>query len=80
MPVDDDDAYARVQAAVMAHTFILGELLSDIARTTPDPHAYLTGMFDRVINRLEQRPLEQQGEFDTNFRHTVEAIIRAADR
>ena len=57
------------QSAALANQYILMELVRTIARDAPDPHEALAGLFERVMARMDQWPLDEQG-------HPVEAEMR----
>ena len=70
--------FAQMQSRVMANQFILMEIVRDLARTQPDPQRYVASLYERVIGRAEQKPIEKQGKFDANFREAVDAVILKA--
>ena len=67
-----------MQSRVMANQYILVEIVREIARTQPDPQRYIAGLYERVIGRAEQKPVDKQSKFDANFREAVEAVLLKA--
>jgi hypothetical protein len=63
----DDDFFQKVnealiasQSRMLAHHYILTEVVYDLARTQPAPKKYLANMFERVSARMDQTPIEEE--------------------
>jgi hypothetical protein len=48
----------QAQAFNRANNSILMEIVRDIARSQPDPHKYISNMFERISARADARPIE----------------------
>jgi hypothetical protein len=82
MIMDDKEfwqLFGLMQSRTLAHTFILTEMLADIARSQPDPHGYLANVLDRVSTTLDKKPVAEQVLSDANIRDAVQRLISAAD-
>jgi len=51
------DAVRRTQAATLANSFVLREILRDLAGSGRNRHAYLADMFERIGARADRLPI-----------------------
>ena len=65
------DLIGQAQAINKANSYILMEIVRDIARSKPDSHKYLAEMFERISARADQSPVEREA-------HPVQAEFRLA--
>ena len=72
------ESFALTQAATLALYFVMTEVLHDVARMQPDPKRYLADVFERVMARREQRPIEQWHKGDANVQETLEKLFKHA--
>lgn len=73
------DALGQAQAQNLAHSYILLEIVRDLAQIQPDPQKYLASVFERVSGRADQDPIEKEGHpVKAEFRWTVETFFRQA--
>jgi hypothetical protein len=63
------DAIGQTQALNRANSYILMEIVRDLARTTVDPHKYISDMFERISARADQGEIEGEA-------HPVSAEFR----
>lgn len=54
------DAIGIAQAIALGTQFILLEVVRELAKTQPDPHAFIAGLFEKVSARLDQMPIEEE--------------------
>ena len=67
------DALGQAQAFNQAHSYILTEVVSELARRQPDPEKYLAAMFERISARSDQFPVEKEAHpVNAEFRSVVE--------
>jgi hypothetical protein len=72
---------AQAQAFNRAHNSILMEIVRDIARSQPDPHKYISDMFERISARADLRPIEREAHPVTvEFRDTIASFFSIADK
>ena len=50
---DMSDALAQAHAANRANSYILMEVVRDLARSQPDPHKYLADILERISARAD---------------------------
>ena len=50
------DATMTAQMVAFAAFHTVREILVDVAKMQPDPERYVTGLYDRVIGRLDRGP------------------------
>ena len=73
------DALAGAQAGVRAAQYVLMEVVRDLARNTQDPQAYLATMFERISERADQYPLENEAHPSTGeFRASLARFFHVA--
>ena len=53
------EAIRSAQARNLAFSYILTEIIVDLARTSGDPDRYLAAMFERISARMDQDPIEK---------------------
>ncbi len=53
-------ALAETQAANLANSYILFELVRDLADLGDDRHKYFSSLFERVSARADRTPVEQE--------------------
>ncbi len=73
------DAIGITQAIALGTQFILLEVVREIAKTQPDPHAYLAGLFEKVSARLDQRPIEEESRLSAmEMRRSISTFFSKA--
>jgi hypothetical protein len=73
------EAVGQAQAFNHAHSYILMEIVRDLARTTPDPYKYLANMFERISARADQGAIEKEAHPVTvEFRDTIARFFSKA--
>jgi len=50
------------QSRMLAHHYILAEVVINLARANSDPQQYLARMFERVSARMDQGPIEKEAD------------------
>jgi hypothetical protein len=84
MPPEDDflnqmsDALITAQAIAFAACHTVREMMLDVARLHPDPERYLTGLFDRVSDRLDPVKPYMAKEMAGLARDQIGAMFRDA--
>jgi hypothetical protein len=74
-------ALAQAQAFNRAHNHILMEIVRDIARSQPDPHKYVSDMFERISARADRRPIEREAHPVTaEFRDAIARFFSTAGK
>jgi hypothetical protein len=74
-------ALAQPQAFNRAHNHILMEIVRDIARSQPDPHKYVSDMFERISARADRRPIEREAHPVTaEFRDAIASLFSTAGK
>jgi hypothetical protein len=69
----------QAQAKNRATLYLLMAVVRDLARKTPDPEKYLSGMFEIISARADQSPLEAEGHVVTaEFRETIATFFTVA--
>ncbi|WP_275789772.1 hypothetical protein [Pararhizobium gei] len=72
-------ALGQAQGQNIAQSYILMEIVRDLARTQPDPQKYIAGLFERVSGRADQGPVEKEAHpVQAEFRWTVETFFKHA--
>jgi hypothetical protein len=75
------EALGQAQAFNMAHSYILMEIVRDLARSTPDAQKYLASMFERVSARADQGPIEDEAHpVNAEFRDAISRFFARAGR
>jgi hypothetical protein len=65
-------AFGQAQAFNLALSYILAEIMCDLARSRPDPQRYIADMFERVSARADQMPIESEVDLVTSeFRYNI---------
>ena len=66
------EALGQAQAFNRANSYILMEVVRDLARTQADPEAYLAGMFERISARADQGLIEKEAHaVNIEFRDAI---------
>ena len=66
------EALGQAQAFNHANSYILMEVVRDLARTQADPEAYLAGMFERISARADQGLIEKEAHaVNIEFRDAI---------
>ncbi len=72
-------AVGQTQGQCLAHSYILLEIVRELARQKSDPHKFLADMFERISARADQGPIDQQGHpVQHEFRWTIETFFKHA--
>lgn len=72
-------AVGQSQGFIRAQSYILHEVLCDLAKKSDDPEKYLAGMFERVSARADQGEIEKEAHpASVEFRWQVENIFKHA--
>ena len=82
----DDDFFQKVnealivsQSRMLAHHYILTEVVYDLSRTQPDHKRYIANMFERVSARMDQGAIEDEARPVTaGMRDVVARFFRTA--
>jgi hypothetical protein len=75
------DSLGQAQAINQANSYILMEIVRDIARSQPNPHKYISNMFERVSGRADRSPVEDEAHpVHSEFRKTIEAFFYLAGK
>jgi hypothetical protein len=57
------------------------EVVSDLARTQPDPHKYLARMFELISARADQGPIEKEAHpVNAEFRDAISRFFSLAGK
>jgi hypothetical protein len=74
-------AVGQAQGFNQANSFILMEVVCDLARLQPDPEKYLAAMFERVSARGDQGPIEKEAHpAIVEFRYATETFFALAGK
>jgi hypothetical protein len=72
---------AQAQAFNRANNSILMEVVRDLAKTTPDPHRYISDMFERVSARADQGAIEKEAhQVTAEFRDAISRFFPTAGK
>jgi hypothetical protein len=76
------DLIGQAQAINQAQSYILLEIVRDIARSQPDPHKYISNMFEKVSARADKVvPIEREGhQVSSEFRWQIETFFQLAGK
>jgi hypothetical protein len=75
------DVVGQAQAFNRANSYVLMEIVRDLARTQPDPHKYLAGMFERISARADQGAIEKEAHpVNAEFRDAVSSFFANAGK
>ena len=78
---DVSEAVGQAQAFNRMSSYILMEIVRDLARTQPDPHKYLAGMFERISARADQGPIEKEAHpVNAEFRDAISRFFATAGK
>jgi hypothetical protein len=89
MPSDDFDktfqmiveSLGQAQAINHANSYILMEVVRNLARASTDPHRYLANMFERVSARADQGPIEREAHpINVEFRDAISCFFANAEK
>lgn len=73
------ESLGQAQAMNRKNSYILMEVVRDLARTTSDPHKYLTNMFERVSARADQGAIEKETHpVNIEFRNAISQFFSKA--
>lgn len=72
------DGINAAAGIALAAREVARELMIDLARSQPDPTAYLAGLYDRVIRHLDPRPNLPEKDSVALARDLVGALFRDA--
>jgi hypothetical protein len=74
-------AVGQAQAFNRSNSYILMELVRDLARVQPDPQQYLSDVFERVSARADLGPIEEEAHPSTvEFRNALSQFFVLAGK
>ena len=53
------DSLRHAEAVVRTNSFLLGEIVDDLANRARNRHDYLASMFERISTRVDKLPIEK---------------------
>lgn len=75
------ESLGQQQAHSMRNSYILQEVVRDLAKTQPDPLRYVAGMFERVSARADQGdPKDEAHPVTAEFREATAQFFEQAGR
>lgn len=75
------ESLGQAQAINHANSYILMEVVRDLARASPDSHRYLANMFERVSARADQGPVEKEAHpVNVEFRDVISRFFANAGK
>ena len=77
---DVGEVVGQAQAFNRMSSYILMEIVRDIARAQPDPHKYLASMFERISARADKGPIEKEAHpVNAEFRNAIAQFFSKAE-
>jgi hypothetical protein len=71
----------QCQAFNRMNSYILMELVRDIARSQPNPQKYLANMFEKISARADQWPIEKEAHpVNAEFRDAISNFFARAGK
>jgi hypothetical protein len=78
---DVGDIVGQAQALNRSNSYILMELVRDIARVQPNPQKYLADMFERISARADKGPIEKEAHpVNAEFRDAISQFFSLAGK
>jgi hypothetical protein len=78
---DVGDVVGQAQAFNRSNSYILMEIVRDIARTQADPQKYLADLFERISARADVGPIEREAHpVNAEFRNTISQFFSLAGK
>jgi hypothetical protein len=75
------EAIGQAQAANIRDSFILTEIVRDLAKQHPDPQRYIAAMFERISARADQGSIENESHpVNAEFRDGLARFFSLAGR
>jgi hypothetical protein len=75
------EVVGQTQALNRANSYILMEIVRDIARSQDDPRKYLANMFEKISARADQFPIAQEAHpVNAEFRVTIANFFALAQK